>query len=1197
MDPRANPGSFSCFLIGESSLLVQCAELLLERGHRVHGLVSPTPALRRWAADHGVPAIDFGPDLETFLGATPFDYLFSITNRRLLPPAVLALPRILAINFHDALLPRHAGLFATTWAILNGESRHGVTWHVMVKEADSGSILKQCAVAVDATDTTYTLNLKCFEAGIESFAELAAELATGRATPVTQDLRLRTYHGRFERLPRGGIFSWQDGAEELDAAVRACDFGTHPNEFGTVKLALGRELIIVREIGVRTTHSGAPPGTVIELSAGGATVATTSQDVCLTSLATLAGETLTPADLADRWAAGDPTRSSTRFCQLEAAQAGRVTAACAATCRHEAFWVERLARLEACEVPYRDPAARAPASHHEIPIPTEFQKLQAAGDPARPSTWLLAALLAFLSRITGEERFDVGLWRRTQPEACDRLDQLFAFSVPLRAPALGEGRSLAQLRKRVARKLKALDRHRTYLRDTWARYPQLAAHRALAHGLPIAVELVEDLGVAGAPRPETALLVQISHRGDACRWLVAENVLPGDVAEAMCARFAAFLRAAAGPAGRDMARIPLLSAHDRRRILGEWNTTAADYPRDLCAPQLFIEQSCRRPDATAVIFEDRTLTYGELDRRSSRLAAFLDRHGIGPGSLVGLYMERTADLVVGLLGILRAGAAYVPLDPIYPPERIAWMLADTRLPLLLTQASLEPNVQGCEATVVALDRSWDTIAATGGDQPHGRATPENRAYVIFTSGSTGRPKGVEIAHRGLTNLLCSVARTPGFAERDKLLAVTTICFDIAALELFLPLVTGGVVEVAAARVAADGFELSQRIAERRPTVIQATPATWKMLIAAGWAGAPGLRVLCGGEALPRDLADGLCGRAGEVWNLYGPTETTIWSSLSAVEPGQRITIGRPIANTRFFVLDQRLQTVPPGVPGELYIGGDGVAAGYLNRPELTRQKFLPSPIGEEDGVLYRTGDLVRYLQDGRLEYLNRVDNQVKLHGYRIELGEIEHVLCKHPTIREAVVSVFEAAPGDSRLAAYLVASEPRDIPSMAEIRRHLKAFLPDYMVPAALTTMERIPLTPNGKVDRRALPPPTAIAGTGAAPGTEVEHTIAAIWGSVLRLERVGIDNKFLEVGGNSLLLMQVVKHLKARFCRSLTGVDMFRYPTIREMARFLTGTAQDSPGEDAARTGDRAPSRQRQALDELRRKRLGFRRSRVSGR
>ncbi|WP_322763132.1 amino acid adenylation domain-containing protein [Frankia sp. Cr2] len=903
----------------------------------------------------------------------------------------------------------------------------------------------------------------------------------------------------------------------------------------------------------------------------------------------------------------------------------------------------RLMSVDPLDLPYRDLAAGLPERYRDIrfvhpagagdaPVadaarpqdarPCPFSRTlsppgehrQAGAERSRDGfPWLLTVLLCFLTRLVGEEGLDVELSWGSGPGPGDGT----ASRLPFRVPALSESRSVTELRDMVARQLELMDAWGPDRRDLGISNAQWHAQAPWVEvGLPVAVELVDHLDAVAEPRPATVLLVQIPRDGAGCRWLVAEDVLIPGATEAMRAMFVAFMRALADSPDADVTKIPLLLPEDRQRVLVTWNDTDADYPRASCAHQLFMAQARRRPEAPAVTCSDRVLTYGELDRRSTRLALFLGRHGVGPGALVGIYLERSEEIVVAVLGVMKSGAAFVPLDPVYPPVRVAQMIINSGLSLLLTQTSLEPHVQDCQVTVVPLDRSWEMIETHGsgtddaghdhaghndgghddaGTESYDRASPDGRVYVIFTSGSTGRPKGVAIRHSALTNLLCSMARTPGFTDHDRLLAVTTVCFDIAYLELLLPLVTGGQVEVVPADVADDGFGLRSRLEGSRPTVMQATPATWRMLIAAGWDGDRGLTALCGGEPLPRDLADGLLARAGKVWNLYGPTETTIWSSVDLVEPtrfvadpgsghrpgtfGQvtsgQVTIGRPIANTRFYVLDRWMQPVPPGVPGELYIGGDGVAAGYLGEPELTRARFIPDPFRPDgSAVMYRTGDVVRHLPDGRLDYRHRVDNQVKLHGYRIELEEIEVALRRHDAIAEAVVCLREDTSGNRMLVAYLVpAGNGSDVRS-AHLRRYLRALLPPYMVPAVFVTVTSLPLTANGKVDRRSLPRPAEAAAVGnagsATPRTEVEAAIAGIWRSILGVPEVGIDENFFDAGGNSLLLMEILIRLRAELSESLTRVDMFAYPTVRQLASYLSASASAS----ASATRSAAPDR-----------------------
>jgi acyl-coenzyme A synthetase/AMP-(fatty) acid ligase len=444
-------------------------------------------------------------------------------------------------------------------------------------------------------------------------------------------------------------------------------------------------------------------------------------------------------------------------------------------------------------------------------------------------------------------------------------------------------------------------------------------------------------------------------------------------------------------------------------------------------------------------------------------------------------------------------------------------------------------------------------------------TEKNLAYVIYTSGSTGVPKGVEIPHGALLNFLLSMQQRPGLTAQDVLVAVTTFSFDIAGLEIFLPLITGAKVVFLTRAEAADGVRLLAQVQRQRATILQATPSTWRMLLNANWSGNPPLKMLCGGEALPRDLADHLLAQGGELWNMYGPTETTIWSSAAHVTRNDAtITIGAPIANTQLYVLDPQLQLLPAGVAGELHIGGLGLARGYRNRPELTAERFIPDPFSDRPGArLYKTGDVARLREDGRIEVLGRLDHQVKIRGFRIELGEIETVLAAHPDVLNAVVVVREDTPGDKRLVAYLTAKNGA-VPKPSALRGLLQDKLPEYMIPSAFVALERLPLTPNGKVDRKALPKPDfeAVADKSKfiAPGTPTEMVLAEIWGDVLKLKHVGVHDNFFDLGGHSLLMVQVQSRASEKLQRDVSIVELFQYPTISALAQHL-GQPSAAPG------------------------------------
>lgn len=629
--------------------------------------------------------------------------------------------------------------------------------------------------------------------------------------------------------------------------------------------------------------------------------------------------------------------------------------------------------------------------------------------------------------------------------------------------------------------------------------------------------------------------------------------------------YESLLVSAASNVHQPISRLPLLDARQREHLLFGRNQTAVDYPKDRCVHDLVEEQTALNPCHAAVVFGGDTLTYGELNKRADQLATFLHKHGVAPNRTVAILVERSTDMVVAMLGVLKAGGAYLPLDPAYPKDRLDYILAESEPAVVLTQEKLAHTLTAPRAPIVCLDSEWSMIAQQSSVPTvtsAGKPSAADLAYVIYTSGSTGKPKGVEISHRAVVNFLYSMKHQPGMSAEDRLLAVTTLSFDIAALEIFLPLVTGARVVIATREQTMDGLLLAELIASAHISVMQATPSTWRLLLEAGWKPNSSLKMLCGGEALPRDLADQLMTPGAELWNMYGPTETTIWSAVSRVNEGPApVRIGPPIANTQFYVLDGHRQPQPLGVPGELYIGGDGIARGYFRKPELTAEKFVTDPFrlsADPEPRTYRTGDLVRALANGELEFLGRLDNQVKIRGFRIELGEIETVLSSYPGISEAVVTVFERA-GAKNLVAYYAASAA--LPS-DDLRAFVDTALPAYMAPNTYVFLPALPRTPNGKIDRKALPQPDLTEPQEKrafrAPRNEYESKLATICSEVLMIDKVGIDDNLFELGADSIQIFRIVARAnRAGF--ALTAPQVLLKPTIAGVACAVS-TFSDSP-------------------------------------
>ena len=618
---------------------------------------------------------------------------------------------------------------------------------------------------------------------------------------------------------------------------------------------------------------------------------------------------------------------------------------------------------------------------------------------------------------------------------------------------------------------------------------------------------------------------------------------------------------AANPQAR-LADVPLIAADERRQLVEQWNDTRVDYPDKVLLHQLFEAQAAKTPDAVALVFEQTSLTYRELDRRANQLAQHLRSLGVGADSLVGVCMERSVAMVVALYGILKAGGAYVPIDPEYPAERVTFMIADACVPVLLTQSHLAGKLPPHSARVLCLDSEWDMIARASEVKPRDEITSANLAYVIYTSGSTGKPKGAMNTHRGICNRLLWMQDEYRLTAADVVLQKTPFSFDVSVWEFFWPLLTGARLVLAKPGGHKDGDYLAQLIAEQKITTLHFVPSMLQVFLETPNLERAGClrRVICSGEALPFELQERFFARmTAELHNLYGPTEAAVDVSYWACRrqgPLRIVPIGRPIANIQLLVLDRQLRPVPVGVPGELHIGGVGLGRGYLNRPELTAEKFIPHPFDPTPGArLYKTGDLSRLLPDGNIEYLGRLDNQVKIRGFRIELGEIEAALGQHPKVKEAVVVAREIQQGDKGLVAYVVGVQG-DAPAAGDLRTFLREKLPEYMVPAFFVALKAVPLSPNGKVDRRALPAPDLRGAAGekqfAPPADALDAQLVGIWEQVLGVQPVGIRDNFYDLGGHSLLAVRLFGQIEKILGKKLPLATIFEAPTIEQLAAIL---------------------------------------------
>lgn len=1519
-----------CVLIGAESLLIECGVMLLERGHRISAVVSEQPSVRNWATERGIRVLASPAELPS-ADIAPFDILFSITNMSVLGADVLALPRRAAINFHDGPLPEYAGLNTPVQALLNGEQRHAITWHLMTEQVDGGDILVERAFAVDPDETAFSINTKCFGAAIESFTEVLHRIAEERIEGSPQAARSGRYYRKRDRPDCATTIRWNSPAQAISQFVRSLDFGGHYNPLGLPKAFIAGTLTLVRALRIEATRSGAMPGTICGITSDGITVATATNDITLTNLANLGGDPILPFAL--------PLNVGDRLNQIDLERARTVTAIDGAVARHEHYWRARLATLSALRLPVIRPANSFVAETQA----RDIVDLVRSSEPNRAKT-AAVALIAYLARVADKSEFDVGFASPVLIAQYGSATDWFSQQVPLRAK-VDFGSGLEALKNALCAEMREIHRRIGFTADLVARDPDLVAPLSIPSGtaLPVSIIIVDDL-IDTPQIPGAELVVAIRADGGEAAWIYDPARLDPAMAASLQHGFLTLLEAAEQAPDMALGELPVFDEATRVQVLEDWNATAQKGIADGCIHDLFERQARLTPDKPAITCRGETLSYAELDFRSNKLAWYLQSLDVGPDTLVGLHIDRSIDMVVALIAIHRAGAAYLPLDPEYPTARLRYMIEDSAVRLIVTKAKLADRVRNLGARIVSLDTDHALIDAQRSLTIAGGARPDNLAYVIYTSGSTGRPKGVMVEHRNVVNFFAGMDRKiePG----GTWLAVTSLNFDISVLELYWTLTcgchvviatgetgaapppagasakpvefslfyfasadSGGVAEqyrlllegakfgdrngfaaiwtperhfhafgglypnpsVASAAIAAvtqrieirggsvvlplhhpvrvaeewslvdnlsggrvgiafasgwqpndfllrpENFadkagalmrgidtvrrlwrgescafpgptgddvsvtiyprpiqpelpfwitsagnpetfaaagrvgarilthllgqsvaevgkklaayrqawreaghagaghvtmmlhsfvgpdadtvretvrapmiaylrtstglvkqhawsfpafkqrpgmngssaqadldslsdaemdqlhehafdryyetsglfgtpehclgiirdlqdvgvdeiaclidfgvpaeqvlahlphlntlrELAQRIPTNRPepaeapasigdllirydvTHLQCTPSMAQMLAAdrGAHAGLARLKqLMVGGEAFPPALARDLAHLVGgQVLNMYGPTETTIWSAVHRIEDeGSTIPLGRPLANQQVYILDSHQRPVQPGIPGEIVIGGNGVVRGYHERAELTAERFLPNPFKSGERV-YRTGDLGRYRSDGTIEFLGRLDHQVKLRGHRIELGEIEAALSGHADIAEAIVCCREDTPGDVRLVAYY-APVPSRNPSETALRTDLAAQLPAIMVPSHFIAMAALPRMPNGKLDRNALPKPGEAAGAAisdsiAPPRNGLEKEIAAIWCDVLKLPSVGIRDNFFDLGGHSLLAVQVHRRLQGVSAREPSITDIFRFPTIEALSHHLLATVED---------------------------------------
>jgi len=1177
---KENQNTFTSHIIGNTTLCIQCAEVLLEQNHKIYGITTSDPEVKQWAEDHSIScyfshsiADNNIDELYQFLSNPGFDYLFSIVNPLVLPEVIIGLPIKLAVNYHDGPLPKYGGRHATSWAIKNQEKIHGITWHIIENKVDAGDILKQKAIKIAENETALTLNAKCYENAIGAFRELIYELAVGQVKRIQQDLNERSFF-LFNQQPAAACtLNWSHRSDQLNSLVRSLDFGAYPNPLGLPKLYLGGEFIVVTKLKQLESKSEQTPGTILAIDDTSIHVSTGTNDVTIAGFHLIDGKSRRIAEIIDQF----DLHPGVQLPVLDSKTENSITEYSKTFRRHEPYWVNVLSTLEPIQIPYFkedklvDENVQYKSSLLTIPEMSDTENQNNVTHPLSVG-FILSSFTAYLARLTGTYTFNLGYRNSTlenkKNDGC--LEKLFSSYIPFRVE-LDKNLNIKETINRIITQAKITKKSKTFARDTILRFPEIQIRNEIQDVLPVLFEVINGEFELETYQPtyQADLILRIQkpqtiNDNPVVHWVYNTKRIRSENISRMQRQFNSFFCSLVRNPKQQIGSLPILSEEECHLILEEWNDTEVAYPGRPCLHELFEDQVKATPERIAVIYLEQELSYEELNERSNQFANFLQDKGVGPETLVGICMERSLEIIVGLLGILKAGGAYVPIDPKLPKKRIRYIIENTGITRLITQTHLVDELPQQELDIICLDPNWNSLSNQNIHNLGKVINPENLAYVLFTSGSTGQPKGVSVQHRSITNVLswfnslfqnASVFQTP---------TLSNINFDASMKQIWAPLLCGGTVLMIPDDINADPHEICDLISSQQRVVISCVPSLWNAIVDEFQIGQVNMpqgtitHLFLGGETFKQDLIDKTreVFPKVEIWNLYGPTETTVNSTGGKLEVNSEITIGQPAANTQIYILDRNHQPVPIGVPGQVFIGGVGLARGYWNSPSLTAEMFIPNPFkGEIGSRLYASGDLAKWKLDGRIKFLGRIDHQVKLRGFRIELGEIEAVISEFSGVKEVIVITHGNDHDSRKLVAYIV-PEKQDSFNIEELHNHLQNHLPEYMVPSSFMKIDSLPLTSNRKINRNALPEPdnlrVDLGETFIGPRTPTEEIIVSIWQKILDRSQIGVNDNFFELGGHSLSATRVINQIRKAFDVEIHLKTLFEFPTVSGLAALI---------------------------------------------
>lgn len=1136
--------------------------MLLEKKHDLLGAISSSENIKHWCMTHSVKYFETLDEFESNKPDLPLDILFSIGNEHILSESVLNYPKIGAINYHNSPLPKYAGLYATSWAILHGETEHAITWHWMRSHIDAGDILKQPQFTIDQGETALTLNLKCYEHAVHAFSELVDELATQSETSTQQDLSLRTYYGLKDKPKYLGFISWEFSAEKIERTCRALYFGSYKNELATPKIIITNQILIIPSCEILIEKSNLPPGSVVRLIDDAIQITTRTTDILIADLIDLQGNYFNVSNMGaligQQLKGLDPTFLNSLMKNHVYFQP-----------QYEKFWVSEYKKCYQNDTTFLSHLNLSASNHVDS---NGIKEVRLSNDTLvqlkdfsnkihiKEKYVLLAVLLIYWYRLNNYKNYSVS-YSPIELQKTNQQRYFLSKNIPL-TTAFCDEMSLNNVLSWVFEEDGRLCKHSALL-DIFIRYPEI---KPVATSIDLGINFYHAFEeVIGALNNK--LCVHISEEGEA---LCIGNQTNYNMQLSSFAfldkfesHFLCLLKNALNQPTKPLFKLNFLDSNEINCLLNSWNQTDFSYQKTTLLYQYFEAQAEKTPNAIAAIFGKLTMSYGELDRKSNKVANYLVEKQVLPNDVIGVFVHRGIEMIVCILGVLKAGAAYLPLDPHYPDKRIQYMLQHSQSKIVLTDNHmLKKNMGDYHGAIFNIVDILNNECISN-QSPLVNIHYDDLAYVIYTSGTTGTPKGVAITHRSVCNHMVWMNHSYAFCEQHVFLLKTPFSFDASVWEIFIPLFIGAKLVIAPDDAHTSPVALIQLIQHYQVTVIQLVPSMLRELILTPeFAACSSLQhVFCGGEVLLQETIHSFMEHnhfGAFLHNLYGPTETTIDAvtlTCRIADASSMVSrIGRPIYNTRLFVLDNRMQLVPAGILGELYISGDGVAKGYLHQPHLTDQKFLQNPFDDHAGSrMYKTGDLVKWQADGVIEFHGRTDTQIKIRGFRIEVSEIESCLEKHPDICQCLVKAESNHDGSVILSAYMTITGNNVTAS--DIRDILKKDIPDYMIPARYFVVSKFLITPSGKLDRTTKLLPIKqlyFAKEHVLPSTDIEIALHKIWCETFKQTDLGIHDDFFELGGQSLVAMQMITRIKKEFLVRMTIRALFDYPTIYSLSKEL---------------------------------------------